>query len=308
MLERVAWGKRRSTDGNIEDRLGLIEHSIDVAAVLESLVAVPLIRRRLETLAKTRLTESLVARLAVLAFLHDVGKASVGFQSKSIEEAMRPSWLAKAKIDFNQCGHTRVVAPLFFNSKIKSKIKDRFPLAEMVQWGEPLPDLWLAAISHHGTPIVATELRSAREKYWHKLWSPADSYDPMDAISTLGECAQEWFPAAWRDGPNLPGDLTARPREGRPPATPPTRGWTRYRPNFGRPPIGYPAYAGMDPGLLPSGIIRQRLPRLRGDGPNKAKGQNVAFQATPPTRGWTHELGQLCGRSAGYPAYAGMDR
>ena len=206
MLERVAWGKRRSTDGNIEDRLGLIEHSIDVAAVLESLVAVPLIRRRLETLAKTRLTESLVARLAVLAFLHDVGKASVGFQSKSIEEAMRPSWLAKAKIRFNQCGHTRVVAPLFFNSKIKSKIKDRFPLAEMVQWGEPLPDLWLAAISHHGTPIVATELRSAREKYWHKLWSPADSYDPMDAISTLGECAQEWFPAAWRDGPNLPGE------------------------------------------------------------------------------------------------------
>ena len=83
MLERVAWGKRRSTDGNIKtDRLGLLEHSIDVAAVFESLAAIPLIRRRLENLAKTKLTESLIARLAVLAFLHDLGKASVGFQSE----------------------------------------------------------------------------------------------------------------------------------------------------------------------------------------------------------------------------------
>ena len=203
MLERVAWGKRRSTDGNIEtDRLGLIEHSIDVAAVFESLVAVPLICRRLETLAKTRMTESLIARLAVLAFLHDLGKASVGFQSKSIEEAIRSSWLDKAKIGLNQCGHTRVVAGVLFNSKIK----DRFPLAEMVQWGEPLLDLWLAAISHHGTPIVAGELQSAQERYWHNLWNPTDSYDPMDAIATLGECAQRWFPAAWCDGPDLPSE------------------------------------------------------------------------------------------------------
>ena len=195
------WGKRRSTDGNIEtDRLGLIEHSIDVAAVLEALFAVPLIRRRLETLAKTKLTESLVARLAVLAFLHDLGKASVGFQSKSIEGAIRPSWLAKAKIGFNQCGHTRVVAGVLFNSKIK----ERFPLAEMVQWGEPLLDLWLAAISHHGTPIVASELQSSQEKHWHNLWNPTDGYDPMDAITTLGGCAQRWFPAAWSDGPELP--------------------------------------------------------------------------------------------------------
>lgn len=203
MLEHVAWGKRHSTDGNIEeDRLGLIEHSIDVAAVFESLVAVPLICRRLETLAKTKLTESLIARLAVLAFLHDLGKASVGFQSKSIEETMRPSWLAKAKIGFHQCGHTRVVAGVLFNSKLK----DRFPLAEMVLWGESLLDLWLAAISHHGTPIVASELQSAKEKHWHNLWNPTDSYDPMDAITTLGEYAQRWFPAAWGDGPELPGE------------------------------------------------------------------------------------------------------
>ncbi len=98
MLERVAWGKRRSIDGDIET-LGLIEHSIDVAAVFESLVAIPLIRHRLETLAKARAkpTDSLIDRLAVLAFLHDLGKASVGFQSKSIEETIRPAWLAKAK-------------------------------------------------------------------------------------------------------------------------------------------------------------------------------------------------------------------
>ena len=136
MLERVAWGKRRSTDGNIKtDRLGLLEHSIDVAAVFESLAAIPLIRRRLENLAKTKLTESLIARLEVLAFLHDLGKASVGFQSKSIEEAIRLSWLAKAKIGFNQCGHTRVVAGVLFNSKIQGALLDRFPLIEMVSVG-----------------------------------------------------------------------------------------------------------------------------------------------------------------------------
>lgn len=203
MLEHTAWGKRRSTDGNIEtDRLGLIEHSIDVAAVFESLVSVPLICRRLETLAKTRLTETLIARLAVLAFLHDLGKASVGFQSKSIEEAIRPSWRTKAEIDFNQCGHTRVVAGVLFNPKLK----DHFPLAEMALWGESLLDLWLAAISHHGTPIVANELQSAQEKHWQHLWNPTGGYDPMDTITTLGEYAQRWFPAAWGDGPELPGE------------------------------------------------------------------------------------------------------
>ena len=123
-LDEEPWGKRRSTDGNIEiARLGLTEHSMDVAAVFEALAALPSIRDRLARLAGGELTETVIARLAVLAFLHDIGKASVGFQSKALpaEYSVRGRWLADARIEWIQCGHTRVVAGLLFNAEMKRK-------------------------------------------------------------------------------------------------------------------------------------------------------------------------------------------
>ena len=198
-LSKEPWGKRQSTSGNIETaRLGLAEHSMDVAAVFEALAALPSIRARLERLAGDELTETVIARLAVLAFLHDIGKANVGFQSKSLPTELRGRWLADARIEWNQCGHTRVVAGLLFNIEVnRETAATGFPLDNMDRWGSSVLALWLAAISHHGEPITAEDLRTANERRWTRLWAPADGYDPIAAMAVLGRRARLWFPVAW---------------------------------------------------------------------------------------------------------------
>ena len=138
MLKEEAWGKRRSSEENIETaRLGLVEHSMDVAAVFEALAALPSIRSRLDQLARVELSETTLARLCVLAFLHDIGKASVGFQSKAIPDHARAAWIAGVGIRSFQCGHTRVVAGLLFNSAIRKGMRERFPLDKMLQCRAP---------------------------------------------------------------------------------------------------------------------------------------------------------------------------
>ena len=182
---------------------------MDVAAVFEALAVLPSIRDRLARLAGGELTETVIARLALLAFLHDIGKVSVGFQSKSLPTEVRGRWLADARIEWNQCGHTHVVAGLLFNAEMKRKMVDTgFPLADMDRWGSPVLDLWLAAISHHGEPILAEDLCTTKERRWTHLWESTDGYDPMAAVAALGRRARRWFPAAWGSNaaePELPG-------------------------------------------------------------------------------------------------------
>jgi CRISPR-associated endonuclease/helicase Cas3 len=64
----------------------LADHCADVAAVVEALLALPLWRERLTRLAGRPLTDICVARLCVLAALHDIGKLNIGFQAKGRPE------------------------------------------------------------------------------------------------------------------------------------------------------------------------------------------------------------------------------
>ena len=202
MLANEPWGKRRSGDGNIERaRLGLVQHSMDVAAVFEALVATPLIRRRLAQLAGSEMTDTVLARLSALVFLHDIGKTSVGFQSKALPDDERFPWLSKHGIRPGECGHTRVVAGLLFNPAARQRMSEIFPLERMLRWGSVVLDLLLASISHHGEPLTHHDLDGSSEVRWTALWKPADGYDPMAAVAALGSAAQAWFPAAWRDAP-----------------------------------------------------------------------------------------------------------
>ena len=210
-LTAEPWGKRRSDDTNIETgRLGLVQHSMDVAAVFEALVAVPSVRARLEQLAQVTMTQPVIARLSVLAFLHDIGKASAGFQSKALPDHARAAWLSRAGIRPYQCGHVRVVAALLFNRTLCKRMAETFPLETMLEWGPSVVDLWLAAVSHHGEPITVTVLEGSAEARWLALWKPIDEYDPMEAITTLGSFAQSRFPAAWHD--DVAAELPSEPR------------------------------------------------------------------------------------------------
>ena len=212
MLANEPWGKRQSGEGNIERaRLSLIHHSMDVAAVFEALVATPLIRQRLEKLAGSEMTDTVLARLSVLVFLHDVGKTSIGFQSKALPDEERLCWLNKRRLYPGQCGHTRVVAGLLFNRTNCQRMSEIFPLEQMLGWGSAVPDLLLAAISHHGEPLTSSGLADSNQVRWSALWAPADGYDPMVAVAAMGTTAQAWFPSAWREAPDslLPSEPAA---------------------------------------------------------------------------------------------------
>ena len=79
----VAWGKlTRDADGAAVRVHPLVDHMLDVSACLLELARCPAIRRSLERTAGRKLTDADLSRLAVLTFLHDVGKANAGFQGR----------------------------------------------------------------------------------------------------------------------------------------------------------------------------------------------------------------------------------
>lgn len=97
-------------------------------------MALPSILRRLEMLAKRALRPVDLERLAVLALLHDIGKASAGFQSKRLTDDERASFLKRKGIRPDQCGHTRVVAGLLHNRSIRRRFEEKWPLKEIEHW------------------------------------------------------------------------------------------------------------------------------------------------------------------------------
>ena len=89
--------------------------------------------------------------------------------------------------------------------------------------------------------------------------------------------------------------------------SPPTRGWTPSSQQDKRAGRGFPAHAGMDPGVLRRSECSRRFPRPRGDGPCGIPTLRPALRVSPPTRGWTTvELHQE-EITLGFPAHAGMD-
>ena len=144
-------------------------------------------------------------------------------------------------------------------------------------------------------------------------WTPSKSrrsipmpgcpaYAGMDQRYRRATAELRRLPRLRGDGPQIWNRFFRHPT-----AAPPTRGWTRFRPDQNNDPDGCPAYAGMDPTKSHEYGKATRLPRLRGDGPADGFASEEERQAAPPTRGWTHQPISSCGRRMGCPAYAGMD-
>ena len=75
------WGKLFPRRAPFQAWHPLEDHCADVAAVVEALLALPLIQTRLAALAGVgELPERWIARLCALGFLHDFGKANHRFQ------------------------------------------------------------------------------------------------------------------------------------------------------------------------------------------------------------------------------------
>lgn len=194
-----AWGKLSRIQGNVAVH-ALRDHVHDVASVFGALVLLPSVQRALERTAGRALNDVDRARLTVLAFLHDIGKANTGFQVRYwSERGSRPrSWLPVP-----ECGHGPQGWALFDRClNDAERLLAGLPLEAMDAWGAAALPLLHASISHHGRPVTADDTQV--------IWQPVREgsqtvYDPADEIAAMGKDVQEFFPQAFAsDASELP--------------------------------------------------------------------------------------------------------
>lgn len=179
----VYWGK---LDRNSQERLSLLAHCADVAAVFEALCRQPVYRQRLRGAFGRRPTEGDLARLCCLAALHDIGKVTRGFQNKATGTPPLH-------------GHIYPIPGLLTEQHLEH-LADCLPW--LCEWGdgETLRLLLVAAFSHHGTPIPdEPDIRRIG------LWPSGDDAPEWCFIRELGKALEKWFPAAFEpSAPDLP--------------------------------------------------------------------------------------------------------
>lgn len=200
-IQPFPWGKlQRLPEHTLTHSLQ--DHMTDVAAVLHRLLYLPAVQRALQQAAGRSLTEVDRARLAVLAFLHDIGKANTGFQGRYWGDGEpRPrGW------HLPPCGHGPQGWSLFVDAlrgqAWPQRIVAGLPLDAMGDWGDACLDLLHASISHHGRPV--------QEDGSAALWQPVQHagqvlYDPAQAVHAMGQAIQAQYPEAFaRSAPELP--------------------------------------------------------------------------------------------------------
>lgn len=192
----LAWGKlERLISGAVETH-SLVDHMTDVAAVMHRLIFLPAVNRALEQAAGRSLDDTDRARLAVLAFLHDIGKANVGFQGRywSDDKQRPPGWHTPP------CGHGPQGWGLFEEYQSGQhwprRVIANLPLDAIGTWGDACLNLLHASISHHGRP-VKSESHSSQ-------WAPVQHagqvlYDPALAVAAMGAEIQTQYPQAFID-------------------------------------------------------------------------------------------------------------
>ena len=197
------WAK---SDRQDHRRIHLLEHHMaDVGACFEALLAQPIIRRRLaRTAGLDDIDGVTVARLALFAALHDIGKVNVGFQTQIWRDADLPSGQRRPR----HAGHTLDLVPVL---NCKDTATAKWFLDALGWWydateswddlrGETVCALFVASLSHHGTPLQMDSARSANPAIWRSF----GNLRPEEYVRCVGQLARGWFQAAWEPGPPFP--------------------------------------------------------------------------------------------------------
>jgi CRISPR-associated endonuclease/helicase Cas3 len=201
------WGKLRRVDSaNPRSPViawhPLVAHCADVAACLVALLglrpqgfAPTILNRRLARLGGCEALDAVqVARLGVLAALHDVGKFNHGFQNK-----------AQSNPPFT-CGHVQGgMAILDGSSPWTERFVQAAALRGIAAWanGDEALELLAAAISHHGRPAEVWQPSGVE---LNRCWGPGAIGDPLVAVAGLVDSTRRWLPHAWPESDSrLPG-------------------------------------------------------------------------------------------------------
>lgn len=186
-----AWGKWHDA----QNWLSLEHHCLDVAITFTTLAELTAFRRQMQSAMESPLTEAQVSRLAVLAFLHDMGKCNWGFQAKADPQAK------------DTAGHVLEAVALLLELSDAWPLEWRRLIADITEWfcgGEEEPvAMLLAAISHHGRPVSINDYQaSGIERYARSLWKKEGDYDPLQSLDDLARTARAAFPLAFE--PDVP--------------------------------------------------------------------------------------------------------
>lgn len=178
----LPWGKLQEGHSH-----HLAHHCADVAACFEVIAAAPVMRARMNSAADQLLSTTAVTRLAVLAFLHDVGKLHPGFQAKMLTPDRR------RQLGLMPHGHVAEGAALFAGAT-RLELANRLRLQDLIDWNVD-PDLLNASFAHHGSPFEMSRIHTL---HWQQ--PNLSDYDPTRAAEQIGALLPSWFPDAFRDG------------------------------------------------------------------------------------------------------------
>ena len=158
-------------------------HRADLTACTEALIERTLLGRRLARIGGGEvLAQNQVARLCVLASLHNFGQFSIAFQNKRLD---RPPFPTR--------GHPREALGLLNDGyRFADRAWECLALEEIATWGEDMDGLFHATILHHGRPV-------RREA----TCDPSGGRRPVSWIPSRASRNREtrcWFPTAWEAG------------------------------------------------------------------------------------------------------------
>lgn len=174
----------------------LLDHMTDVAACFLALAECSAIRRSLEKTAGRPLDAADVQRLAVLVFLHDVGKANAGFQARRWQSPDRPpGYWPTTPFGHGPEGWELIVGRVLNAERYAVGL----PIAEIVAWGEAaVCELLQASISHHGRPLGESPGKEA-ECIWKPVLDKTGAvlYDPATTLARMGERVKNAYPLAF---------------------------------------------------------------------------------------------------------------
>jgi|AntAceMinimDraft_8_1070364.scaffolds.fasta_scaffold04166_7 CRISPR-associated endonuclease/helicase Cas3 len=179
------WTKiRRDKAGAVTSWQPLKAHCVDVAAGTEALFEHSILLSRLgHLLGQEHSSDMQIARLCVLASLHDVGKVNHGFQDRAYFPRAPRIGHVSPFIDF-----------MNWDNPEKVEIIKALNLREMDKWFQSedgLVAFLFATSSHHDKPIRPSS------PFGPELWRDNEIRNLIGEMRSLRQAARRWFPGAF---------------------------------------------------------------------------------------------------------------